>query len=145
MSLRNPLQKMSKSAPDPRSRISISDTSDQISTKIRSAVTDSIPTITYDPIARPGVANLIVILASVTDSEISDVAGSYEGKDHATLKRDVSDAVEAKLGSIRERFERLRADEAWLDEVAKVGVRRAREKADVTMEEVKRTIGLDPF
>lgn len=145
MSLRNPLQKMSKSAPDPRSRISLSDTSEQITSKIRSAVTDSIPTITYDPQSRPGVANLLTILASVTDEALDEVARRYEGKDHATLKGDVSEAVEEKIRPIRERFEWLRDDGAWLDEVAKVGVRRAREKAVKTMEEVKRTIGLDPF
>lgn len=148
MSLRNPSQKMSKSSPNPKSRISISDTPDQIASKIRSAVTDSIPTISYDPVARPGVANLLTILASVNETEgetAAEVARRYEGKDHATLKRDTAEGVEARIKPIREEFTRLREDKAWLNEVARVGVRKARERAVKTMEEVKKTIGLDPF
>ncbi|KAG8983983.1 Tryptophan--tRNA ligase, mitochondrial [Tulasnella sp. JGI-2019a] len=150
MSLRNPMQKMSKSAPDPRSRIIISDSAESVASKIRSAVTDSIPTITYDPVNRPGVSNLLTILAAVLPQSGNPIrpvalAEEYMGKNHAALKGDVVDAVEAKLRPIREEYLRLKDDEAWLNIVSRTGARRAREIATVTMEEVKQKIGLGPL
>ncbi|KAF8319437.1 Nucleotidylyl transferase [Clavulina sp. PMI_390] len=62
LSLRDPIQKMSKSAKDPKSRILLSDSRDEIARKIRKAVTDSETTISYDPIHRPGISNLLRIL-----------------------------------------------------------------------------------
>lgn len=53
---------MSKSAANPNSRILLSDSTDEIALKIRKAVTDSDTHITYDPIKRPGVSNLLRIL-----------------------------------------------------------------------------------
>lgn len=53
---------MSKSAVNPKSRILLSDTRDEIALKIRKAVTDSDTRITYDPVGRPGISNLLRIL-----------------------------------------------------------------------------------
>ncbi|KAG8853362.1 Tryptophan--tRNA ligase, mitochondrial [Tulasnella sp. 330] len=150
MSLRNPQQKMSKSAPDPRSRILISDSTEEISSKIRSAVTDSIPTISYDPLNRPGVSNLLTILAAVISSSsftlsAEALANEYQGKDHASLKADVTDAIVTRLRPIRDNYLRLKDDEAWLNVVSRTGVRRAREIAVVTMDEVKQKIGIGPL
>lgn len=149
MSLRKPDQKMSKSAPDPKSRIIISDSAEVVSSKIRSAVTDSISTITYDPVKRPGVSNLLIILAAVSSSSSTPspkaLAAEYKGKDHAALKADVTEAVETRLKPIREDYLRLKDDEAWLNVVSRTGVRRAREIAVVTMDEVKRKIGIGPL
>ena len=64
-SLRNPDQKMSKSAPDANSRILLTDTPEQIQSKFKRAVTDSEPMLTYDPENRPAVSNLISILSGL--------------------------------------------------------------------------------
>ena len=55
------MKKMSKSDPDAKSRIDLSDSPDVIAQKIKKSVTDSDPSITYDPTNRPGVSNLITL------------------------------------------------------------------------------------
>ena len=62
LSLREPSQKMSKSSVNPKSRILLSDGKDEIEMKIRKAVTDSDTHISYDPMRRPGISNLLTIL-----------------------------------------------------------------------------------
>ena len=62
LSLTDPSQKMSKSAPNPNSRILITDPPEVIVKKIRGAVTDSERTLTWDPEERRGVSNLLRIL-----------------------------------------------------------------------------------
>ncbi|KAG9050805.1 Tryptophan--tRNA ligase, mitochondrial [Tulasnella sp. UAMH 9824] len=147
LSLRDPTQKMSKSAPNPKSRILITDNYSQIQAKVRSAVTDSTPSISYDPENRPGVANLLTILASCSDSSksVAELAQEYSSKNHAELKADVTEAVERLVGPIRENYRRIRNDEAWLRQVSNDGIRRAREIATQTMDQVKHQIGLGPL
>lgn len=62
LNLRDPTQKMSKSAVNPNSRIILSDSADEVSQKIRKAVTDSDHDISYDPVARLGISNLLRLL-----------------------------------------------------------------------------------
>ncbi|KAI5997248.1 hypothetical protein F5J12DRAFT_339576 [Pisolithus orientalis] len=142
LSLRDPTSKMSKSSPDTASRILLSDAASQIKSKIRAAVTDSIPGITYDPVSRPGTSNLLTILAACTGSNAQDIAGIYTSKGHGQLKNDVADAVEELLKGPRSEFERIRHEKAFLDEVARKGASKAIVYSGATMEDVKRRIGL---
>lgn len=75
-SLRDPYVKMSKSDPDPSSRILLTDTPQEIASKIKGAVTDSIRWIEYDAEARPGVANLLTICAALENWKVNQ---SVEG------------------------------------------------------------------
>ncbi|KAG9102854.1 Tryptophan--tRNA ligase, mitochondrial [Ceratobasidium sp. 370] len=155
LSLRDPAQKMSKSAPHPSSRILLTDPAEVIEKKVRSAVTDSERGVTYDPVARPGVANLLTILDACTsltgsektdgDGETSDtrlktLAGRFAS--HAELKRAVAEAVEAAVAPIRAEYARVRANESYLRDVAEVGRMRAAEAAERTMSEVKEVLGV---
>ena len=133
---------MSKSSPDVSSRILLTDTDVQIKTKIRSAVTDSIRSIAYDPVNRPGTSNLLTILAACTGEEVEDVAGRYAEKGHGALKADVASAVSDLLRQPREEFERLQADPGYLAQVAREGAEKARGKSEGTIREVRRLIGL---
>ncbi|KAF4604341.1 Tryptophan--tRNA ligase, mitochondrial [Pleurotus pulmonarius] len=142
LSLKNPAAKMSKSAPDVQSRILLTDSHTQIKAKIRSAVTDSVPGITYDPETRPGTSNLLTILGACTNREGSDVAADYLNKGHGELKADVAEAIEGLLRGPRNEFERLREERGYLDDVAKDGAERARALSEVTILEVRRRIGL---
>ncbi|KAF5387014.1 hypothetical protein D9615_002043 [Tricholomella constricta] len=142
LSLRDPTSKMSKSSPDVQSRILLTDTAAQIKTKIRSAVTDSIPGITYDPATRPGTSNLLTILAACTDEDVQDVARRYEGKGHGHLKADVAEAVEQMIKYPRAEFERIRLETAFLEEVAQSGAERAKERSETTMQQVRERLGL---
>ncbi|KAG6897876.1 hypothetical protein C0992_009674 [Termitomyces sp. T32_za158] len=142
LSLRDPTSKMSKSSPDIPSRILLTDTAAQINSKIRSAVTDSIAGITYDPIARPGTSNLLTILAACIEEDVHSVAERYEGKRHSQLKADVADAVEEKLRGPRAEFQRIRHEITYLDDIAWSGAQKARERSEVTMRTVREMVGL---
>jgi len=133
---------MSKSSPDVASRILLTDTASQIKSKIRSAVTDSIQGITYDPVNRPGASNLLTILAASLDQDVERVAAGYESKGHGALKQDVADAVEELLKGPREEFERIRHDKAYLAGVAKSGAEKAKVLSSETLGTVRRLIGL---
>jgi len=133
---------MSKSSPDAQSRILLTDELPQIQSKIRSAVTDSQLGITFDPINRPGVSNIITILATCTSENPEKVAELYASKGHAQLKVDTAEAVEALLRQPREEFKRLKAATNYLEEVAKDGAARAREISEATMALVRSQIGL---
>lgn len=142
LSLRDPTSKMSKSSPDAASRILLTDTASEIKSKIRAAVTDSTPGISYDPVRRPGTSNLLTILAACTESDVHDVARTYATRGHGQLKNDVADAVEELLKGPRSELERIRCEKAYLRDVARKGACKARGYSSVTMEDVRQRIGL---
>ena len=133
---------MSKSSPDLNSRILLTDTTAQVRSKIRGAVTDSTLGITYDPAARPGAANLLSILAACTGEEVTTLAERYADKGHGQLKADVAEAVEELIKGPRAEFERLRGEKQYLTSVAKEGAEKAGQLSEVTIREVRARIGL---
>jgi tryptophanyl-tRNA synthetase len=133
---------MSKSSPDIQSRILLTDEFAQIRSKLRSAVTDSQLGVTFDPTNRPGVSNIITILATCTNKSPEEAAESYASKGHAQLKADAAEAVETLLRRPREEFKRLKQETGYLEEIAKDGVRRAREISEETMMLVRSRTGL---
>ena len=147
------LKKMSKSSADPKSRILINDSPDEIRAKIRGAVTDSANTVPSpsltdtgcgDTLAylSPGVANLVTILASCTGEQPSSVALRYRGKSYGVLKGDVAEAVVQKFDPIREEFLRLRKDESYLKDVARRGRETASALAVENIQAVKKSLGI---
>jgi tryptophanyl-tRNA synthetase len=109
MSLKEPQLKMSKSHADPKSRILITDSEDDIKTKIKEALTDSELGINYDPKSRPGVSNLLEILKHTTDSSSSceELAKDLSNLTMRQLKDHVSQAVVKCLSGIRETYHEL--------------------------------------
>ncbi|CAE6457063.1 tryptophanyl-tRNA synthetase [Rhizoctonia solani] len=156
LSLRDPSQKMSKSAPHPASRILLTDPPEAIDKKIKSAVTDSERGVEYDPVARPGVANLLTILDACrglsgenppdqggdTSTRLETLASELSTLSHAEFKRWVSDAVQSTLAPIRDEYTRIRADESYLRDVAEAGRMRAFEVAENTMADVREVLGV---
>lgn len=145
MSLTEPTSKMSKSHRSDRSRILITDSSGDIKAKIGSALTDSIPGISYDPTNRPGISNLLDIM-SIFDAQgrsSESLAQDYSDLSPRRFKEMVSDAIISGLGGIRERYLSLVvSNDSYLDKVEAEGARKARKSADETMEIVKAAIGL---
>lgn len=133
---------MSKSAPDIQSRILLTDTPAEIKSKIRGAVTDSIQGITYDPVNRPGTANLLTILAACSEEDVESVASRYESKGHGALKADVTEAVIELLREPQAEFERLCEERVYLVQVADEGARKAKELSNETMRHVRERLGL---
>ncbi|KAL0067351.1 Tryptophan--tRNA ligase, mitochondrial [Marasmius tenuissimus] len=142
LSLRDPTSKMSKSAPDAASRILLTDSPNEIASKIRVAVTDSIPGITYDPVNRPGTANLLTILAAARGEDVHETVKAYESQNHGALKRDITEVIQEMLRKPREEFQRLKIENGYLEEIAREGKEKAIEKAEQTMQEVRKRVGL---
>lgn len=146
MSLTNPLNKMSKSAPKNRSRILITAEPSEIRSRIKGAVTDSIEAVTWDPENRPGVANLLELLSQCDKARRSPEQLVENLKDSSLggLKRAVADAVVKELEGVRERYwEALdRKGGNWITEVQEEGAEKARENARETMRMVRDVVGL---
>ncbi|KAK8012312.1 tryptophanyl-tRNA synthetase [Apiospora marii] len=151
MSLTNPLKKMSKSSPNHRSRILITSEETEIRRRLRGAVTDSQNAVTYDPVERPGVANLLDLLSQCDPEgrEPQDWARSLAagGAGLGDLKQAAADAVVRELAGVSERYRDFleRKGGRWLEEVEEVGAEAARDSAAETMRMVRDVVGLKPM
>src|SRR3954463_10998397 len=97
--------------------------------KIKRAVTDADTEIRFDPQQKPGVSNLLTILAALTERPVADVVPDYAGKGYGTLKGDVADAFTEFVTPYRERTQRWLDDDDALDQVLAAGAARARKGA----------------
>jgi tryptophanyl-tRNA synthetase len=140
MSLQDPTSKMSKSDPDEGSRILILDDPDTIRKRLKRAVTDSEAEVRYDWDDKPGVSNLIEIMALFTDRSIESIEQEYGSAGYGTFKGAVAEAVIAGLAPIRSAFEEL--DDADVARIMQRGALDARTKAEGFQQAVRKRIGL---
>lgn len=146
MSLKDPRGKMSKSDPDTRSRILLSDTPEDIRLKIRLALTDSTPEVYFDESRRPGVSNLIRIMAHLNQEVVSieEVAQHCKSLTMREFKDEVTKTIVTGLESIRGRYKYyLEADNGrYIDEIAIEGSKKAHKKAEITIAKIRHCVGL---
>ena len=142
MSLSDPLAKMSKSDPNPMGRINVLDSEADIVKKFKRAVTDSEAVIAYDPEKKPGVSNLLTILAAVEGVTPEQAAAECEGMMYGHLKLRVADAVAAMLKPVRENYAALMGDKAYLLDMARRGAEKAAARADKTLARASKAVGL---
>ncbi|WP_327695531.1 tryptophan--tRNA ligase [Streptomyces sp. NBC_00459] len=142
MNLQDPASKMGKSEDVGPGIVYLLDEPDVVRKKIMRAVTDSGRDVEYDPEGRPGVANLLEILAACTGGEPSELGGVYQS--YGDLKKDVAEAVVEALGPLRDRHRELCADPAFVEGVLRDGAERARAMARPTVDAAYRAIGLLP-
>jgi tryptophanyl-tRNA synthetase len=128
-------QKMSKSR---NNAIAIGATEDETARLIRAAKTDSDRHITYDPVGRPEVSNLVLLAALCLERDPRAVAEEIGGGGAAALKRVLADAVNERLRPIRRRRRALIEDRTALHEVLMSGSETARAIAADTLEDVRR-------
>jgi len=140
MSLTDPTAKMSKSDENPKSRINILDSPDAIRKKIRSAVTDSEPTVRYDLEEKQGISNLLDIMSGCTGRSVHDLVAEFESTGYGVFKDAVADAVAAELAPFRSHYPEL-AD-AEVARVLQKGALAARQRAEVCQAEVREAVGL---
>ena len=144
MDLTDPGSKMSKTNSPPKGIVELSDSDSQIRTKIMSAVTDTETEVRYDPVEKPGVANLLVIHSVLSGTRVEELERAYAGRGYGDLKKDVVEVVVATVAPFRERMTELLADPAELDRILVAGAERAREVAGGTMARVRERVGLPP-
>ena len=140
MSLKEPTSKMSKSDPDGSSRILVTDDADTIRRKIRRAVTDSEGRIAYDVERKPGISNLLDILAVFTGNTVAQLVDQHAGSGYGKLKDTVAEAVAAGLAPVRDAYMGL--DDGEVLRLMDDGAREARARAERTMVDVRGLIGL---
>lgn len=133
---------MSKSHVDDRSRITLTDTPENVWRKVKVALTDSELGITYDPIARPGISNLIEILSHLEGRSCSEIALSFKSASPRALKEQLSKEISEVLSPIREKYYSLMEDGKVLDDIAEQGALDARANAEITMKKVRDAVGL---
>ena len=144
MDLQQPTAKMSKSSDSPQGTIGLLDDPDAIAKRLKSAVTDSGTDIRFDPSAKPGVSNLLEILAAVTDRGIPDIEHQFAGSGYGALKAAVADAVVEYLRPLRARYEELSADPGHVDSLLEGGAHKAEALSAKVLDRVRRATGLLP-
>ena len=140
MDLQNPTSKMSKSADSDRGLVQLLDDPVSIARKFKRAVTDSEAEVRYDPSTKPGVSNLLEILAAATGQTPQQVAPGYT--QYGPLKADAGDAVIELLTPIQERYRELMADRGELAALLVKGADKARRVASATLRRAYDAIGL---
>lgn len=138
--LQDPTRKMSKSNPGPGT-ILLEEPVDAAAKKIKRAVTDSLATIAYNPKEQPGVANLLEIIASLTNTTPAAVAKSLQGQQYGALKNMAADTVVAALEPVQKHYAELMADKAELQSILKKGAAKASAVANKTLADVKQKVG----
>ena len=144
MSLRDGASKMSKSDPSEMSRISLSDSDDMISQKIRKAKTDPEP-LPENPAgleSRAEAKNLVGIYAAVTGETVDQVLGRFAGQGFGAFKPVLADALVGLIGPIRERLAELRQNPEELDRILAQGAERASKIGAPVLANARAAVGL---
>lgn len=132
-------QKMSKSRGN---AIMLSATEDETAALIKKAKTDGDRNITYDPINRPEVANLLMLISLCTKEEPEAVASRIGNGGGGMLKNELTIALNEALRPLRQRRKELEAEPAYIQQVLRDGVTKAREIAIKTLDEVREVMNM---
>ena len=138
--LQEPTAKMSKSSNTDAGIVYLLDEPAAILKKFKRAVTDSDGEVRFDRAEKPGVSNLIEILAACTSRTPQQVAAEYT--QYGPLKADAGEAVVAILAPIQHRYHELMGDKAELSRLLRTGAEKARAVASATLERTYNNIGL---
>ena len=142
MSLQDPSKKMSKSDETNKGCIYLLDDLKVARKKIMSAVTDSVGIIQLDKENQPGLYNLIEIASSLTNRSMEDIVLEFHDQGYGKLKGYVADVVCAELEKIQTRYNEILASHT-LEKVLEEGAKKAEKIAHVTLEDVKKQVGLE--
>ncbi|XP_063241740.1 tryptophan--tRNA ligase, mitochondrial isoform X2 [Bacillus rossius redtenbacheri] len=140
-SLRDPQKKMSKSDADPRSRIELMDSPADIREKCKKAVTDFTSAVTFNPVSRPGVSNLITIHSLLSGLSPEDICRDSSGLDTGRYKLVVAEVIAKNIAPIREKVIHIMSKHQYLDDVLESGAEKAVRIARETWNDVKNKVG----
>lgn len=142
MDLQDPTSKMSKSADSDAGCVMMMDDPVDIARKFKRAVTDSDNEVRFDRATKPGVSNLLEILAVATNSSPQELATRYT--QYGPLKTDAGDAVVELLRPIQTRYNELMTDRGELASLLRKGAGKAGHVAAATLERAYTAIGFLP-
>jgi tryptophanyl-tRNA synthetase len=134
-------QKMSKSRGN---AVMLRATADETAALVKKAKTDSDRNITYDPGARPEVANLLFLISLCTGEEPTAIAARIGDGGSGTLKKAVTDALNDTLAPIRARRVELAGDvQGVVRSTLRAGIAEANRVGDATLAEMRRAMNMD--
>ena len=139
--LQEPERLMSTTRGAPQGVVRLIDEPDVVRKKFKTAVTDSGTEVRHDPDEKPGVSNLIEIMAVATGSSIAEVEAQFDGQRYGTFKEGVAEAVVELIGPIQQRYRELRADEGELQRLLTRGAEKARDASAPTLETMYERMG----
>ena len=140
MDLQHPERKMSKTIDSPLGTINVLDEPSEITRKVKKAVTDTDGEMRYAPDEKPGLANLLSLMAVATGRKVDEVAAGYTR--YGDLKRDLAEALVEMLRPVRERAAALASEPGEVEAVLRAGAARAHDIASVTYARAAEAIGL---
>lgn len=141
-SLSEPTKKMSKSDENPKSYISILDDESTIRRKIKSAITDSVGTINYDPENQPGVSNLLTIYSLCTEKSMEQTLEFFNNQNYGFLKEQVGNAICDELLPLQQKYQQIISDKKLIEATLAQGSEVAGKRAFRKMQKVKKAVGL---
>ena len=143
MSLKNGEQKMSKSDPSDYSRISLTDSADQIEKKIKKAKTADtpMPDNNEDVSKLLEVNNLLNIFSGFSEIDKSELIEKYKGQNFSNFKNNLAEVIIEHIKPISKEIDKLMSDKAYLNQIISSGAEKASEKASVTIKEVYDIVG----
>ncbi len=142
-SLRNPDKKMSKSIGDPSGTIMLSESAELATKKIMSAETDSLGKIDFNWSAQPGIANLLQILALISNQPQDQTNQEWFGKsDYSQLKKVVAEKVGILLTQFQAQLDGI--DSSKLQKKLETDEERLSRVANSTLLSVQQAVGLRP-
>jgi tryptophanyl-tRNA synthetase len=143
MDLQSPESKMTTTGGTEGGTVLVLDDPEVVRKKLMSAVTDSGSEVRRAP-DKPGVTNLIDILAVVRDTDPGGIEDEFAGSGYGDFKRAVAEEVVSYLAPVRERYEELRADETAIEATLQAGAEKARAICEPIVAEVRDRMGIGP-
>lgn len=142
MGLQEPTSKMSKSSTLENDSIFLNDNPDTILKKFKKAVTDSENKVRYNIENKPGISNLMSIYSAITTKTMEQIEKEFDGKGYGDFKIAVAESVIEELKPLQEKYKELINNPDYLQEIYKKGAEKASEKANETLKDVYKKIGL---
>ena len=141
MDLQDPTRKMSTTAASEEGTVYVLDEPARILKKFKRAVTDSGTEVRRGE-DKPGITNLIDILAVVSERTPEAVEADHAESRYGDFKVAVAEAVADHLAPVRERYAELRGDEDALEAIFAQGAEQARALAGETLADVREAMGV---
>ncbi len=144
MSLRDASKKMSKSDTSDFSRISLTDSDDEIEKKIKKAKTDALPIPDSNRSLEdmPEAKNLLTIFSACEEEDFEKTFDKFKGKNFSELKRDLTEVLINKIGPIRDEMKKLNNDKKYLIQILNTGSQKAQKISTKVLKEVYEVTGL---
>ncbi len=141
MSLQEPTKKMSKSDENPRATIFLTDTADEIRSKIKRAVTDSGTAIVFDE-SRPAISNLLTLFSIASNRPLSEIENDFKDIGFETFKKELGEQLVTFLKPFSEKYIEIRSQKDFLQDVMSTGAKNAQTIARKTLRKVYKKVGL---